>query len=101
MVRRGVGTLGLAVLFCCGGGAGSGLDAGDDNIDMVDEHSYRSSGWVRSNFDYFDKYRRKPWKVYVGEYAHHPTGGCIQGNRRAQSVVRQGYPGAVESFGVE
>lgn len=45
--------------------------AGDDHIDVVDEHSYRGSGWIRTHFDYFDKYPRKPWKVYVGEYAHH------------------------------
>ena len=49
--------------------------AGDDNIDLVDEHSYKSSGWIRSNFDYFDKYPRKPWGVYVGEYAHHHANG--------------------------
>jgi len=49
--------------------------AGDDNIDLVDEHSYRSSGWIRTNFDYFDKYKRKPWNIYVGEYAHHSGNG--------------------------
>jgi alpha-L-arabinofuranosidase len=49
--------------------------AGDENIDIVDEHSYRGSGWVRTNFDYFDKYQRKPWKIYVGEYAHHSGSG--------------------------
>lgn len=49
--------------------------AGDNDIDMVDEHSYRPSGWIRSNFDYFDKYQRKPWKLYVGEYAHHSGNG--------------------------
>lgn len=49
--------------------------AGDDNIDLVDEHSYKPSGWVRNNFDYFDKYPRKPWGVYVGEYAHHHANG--------------------------
>ncbi len=49
--------------------------AGDDAIDVVDEHSYRPSGWIRNNFDYFDKYPRKPWKIYVGEYAHHHGGG--------------------------
>jgi len=49
--------------------------AGDANIDIVDEHAYRGSGWARSNCDYFDKCPRKPWKVYVGEYAHHHGGG--------------------------
>jgi alpha-L-arabinofuranosidase len=49
--------------------------AGDENIDIVDEHAYRGAGWVRNNFDYFDKYPRKPWKVYVGEYAAHSQNG--------------------------
>jgi alpha-L-arabinofuranosidase len=43
--------------------------AGDENIDMVDEHAYRNVNWIRYNFDYFDKYVRKSWPVYVGEYA--------------------------------
>jgi alpha-L-arabinofuranosidase len=49
--------------------------AGDDNIDMVDEHAYRDASWIRTNFDYFDKYKRKPWTIYVGEYASHHGGG--------------------------
>ena len=49
--------------------------AGDAKIDIVDEHAYRPSGWARSNFDYFDKYQRKPWTVYLGEYAHHHGSG--------------------------
>jgi alpha-L-arabinofuranosidase len=49
--------------------------AGDDNIDMVDEHAYRDAAWIRTNFDYFDKYQRKPWTIYVGEYASHHGGG--------------------------
>jgi alpha-L-arabinofuranosidase len=49
--------------------------AGDENIDLVDEHSYKPSGWIRNNFDYFDKYPRKGWGVYVGEYAHHHANG--------------------------
>lgn len=49
--------------------------AGDDNIDMVDEHAYRDASWIRTNFDYFDKYQRKPWTIYVGEYASHHAGG--------------------------
>jgi alpha-L-arabinofuranosidase len=54
--------------------------AGDDNIDIVDEHAYKSAGWIRNNFDYFDTYRRTPWKVYVGEYAsHHANGDFLAG----------------------
>ncbi len=49
--------------------------AGDANIDVVDEHSYKPSGWIRNNFDYFDKYKRNPWSIYIGEYAHHHNSG--------------------------
>ncbi len=62
-------------MFWSGLNQGAIQRAGDANIDIVDEHSYRPSGWIRSNFDYFDKYPRKPWKIYVGEYAHHHGGG--------------------------
>jgi alpha-N-arabinofuranosidase len=51
--------------------------AGDDNIDIIDEHAYKGPDWIRSNFDYFDKYPRKPWKVYVGEYASHSSNGNL------------------------
>jgi len=57
--------------------------AGDNNIDIVDEHSYRDAAWIRTNFNYFDRYQRKPWKVYVGEYASHNAGGnwlCAMGD---------------------
>lgn len=54
--------------------------AGDDNIDIVDEHAYNPADWIRTNFYYFDKYQRKSWKVYVGEYAsHHANGDWISG----------------------
>jgi alpha-L-arabinofuranosidase len=43
--------------------------AGDRNIDMIDEHAYRDANWIRTRFDYFDKYKRTPWDIYVGEYA--------------------------------
>ena len=62
-------------MFWSGLNPGAIERAGDVNIDMVDEHSYKGSGWIRSNFDYFDKYTRKPWSIYVGEYAHHHGNG--------------------------
>ncbi len=49
--------------------------AGDANIDMVDEHAYSDASWIRTNFDHFDKYPRKNWSIYVGEYASHHGGG--------------------------
>ncbi|HBB93204.1 MAG: hypothetical protein A2X22_04820 [Bacteroidetes bacterium GWF2_49_14] len=52
--------------------------AGDANIDMIDEHAYRDAQWIRTNFDYFDRYKRTPWPVYVGEYAsHHAEGDML------------------------
>jgi alpha-L-arabinofuranosidase len=51
--------------------------AGDENIDIVDEHAYRDANWIRTNFDYFDKYKRTPWQVYVGEYASHHANGDL------------------------
>ncbi len=62
-------------MFWSGLNPGAIKRAGDDAIDIVDEHSYRGSGWIRTSFDYFDKYPRKPWKIYVGEYAHHHGAG--------------------------
>ena len=43
--------------------------AGDENIDMVDEHAYHAAEWPRQNFNYFDKYKRKNWSIFVGEHA--------------------------------
>lgn len=62
-------------MFWSGLNPGAIQRAGDANIDVVDEHSYKPSGWIRTNFDYFDRYPRKPWKIYVGEYAHHHNSG--------------------------
>lgn len=58
--------------------------AGDENIDMVDEHAYHNAEWPRQNFNYFDRYDRSvPWTVFVGEYAsQRGTGdwGCGMGD---------------------
>ncbi len=52
--------------------------AGDENIDMIDEHAYRDAQWIRTNYNYFDRYKRTPWTVYVGEYAsHHAQGDML------------------------
>jgi alpha-N-arabinofuranosidase len=51
--------------------------AGNENIDMIDEHAYRDADWIRTNYDYFDKYERTPWSVYVGEYASHHSNGDL------------------------
>lgn len=62
-------------MFWSGLNPGAIAKAGDESIDIVDEHSYRGSGWIRTNFDYFDRYPRKPWRIYIGEYAHHHNAG--------------------------
>ena len=62
-------------MYWSGLNPGAIAHAGDENIDMVDEHAYRDAAWIRTNFDYFDKYKRKPWTIYIGEYASHHAGG--------------------------
>ena len=49
--------------------------AGVDNIDMVDEHAYRDVNWIRSNFDWYDRYPREGWDLFVGEYASQQDNG--------------------------
>jgi alpha-L-arabinofuranosidase len=50
--------------------------AGNENIDMVDEHAYHNNNWPRQNFNYFDRYDRSvPWTVFVGEYASQEATG--------------------------
>jgi alpha-L-arabinofuranosidase len=50
--------------------------AGNENIDMVDEHAYHNNAWPRQNFNYFDRYDRSvPWTVFVGEYASQEATG--------------------------
>lgn len=42
------------------------------NVDLVDEHYYRSPEWFLSHADRYDNYDRKGPKVFAGEYACHP-----------------------------
>ena len=51
------------------------------HIDYVDEHAYKSAGWIFTHFDHFDKYPRDKWKMYVGEYA--TNAGVGTGNMEA------------------
>lgn len=41
-------------------------------VDLVDEHYYRSPEWFLSNADRYDSYDRQGPKVFAGEYACHP-----------------------------
>jgi alpha-L-arabinofuranosidase len=66
--------------------------AGDANIDMIDEHAYRESNWVRTRFDYFDKYKRTPWDIYIGEYASQRGKGdwyCDMGDAVFQMMMEK------------
>lgn len=38
-------------------------------MDIADEHAYKAAGWAMAYADWYDKYPRKDWKLYVGEYA--------------------------------
>lgn len=44
------------------------------NLDMVDEHGYKSPDWYWDNLHRFDSYDRNASTVYLGEYAAHDTG---------------------------
>ena len=43
-------------------------------IEMVDEHYYKSPAWFLQNLDFYDKYDRSRSRVYLGEYAAHDQG---------------------------
>lgn len=45
----------------------------DAPVDLVDEHYYRSGGWMRQNYNKYDRYNRGIG-VYVGEYAANASG---------------------------
>jgi alpha-N-arabinofuranosidase len=38
-------------------------------MDIADEHAYKGVYWPMIYHDWYDKYERKDWKLYVGEYA--------------------------------
>jgi alpha-L-arabinofuranosidase len=40
-----------------------------EKMDIADEHAYKAAGWPMAYADWYDKYPRKDWKLYVGEYA--------------------------------
>lgn len=42
------------------------------NVDLVDEHYYKSPKWFLENAARYDNYDRKGPKVFAGEYASHP-----------------------------
>lgn len=44
------------------------------NVDLVDEHYYKSPDWFLKNAGRYDKYPRKGPKVFAGEYAAHGKG---------------------------
>src|SRR6056300_579659 len=41
------------------------------DVELVDEHYYRSPEWFRTNANRYDSYDRKGPKVFAGEYAAH------------------------------
>jgi alpha-N-arabinofuranosidase len=52
-----------------------------DKMDFADEHAYKAAGWAMAYHDWYDKYERKDWKLYVGEYA--TNSGVGKGNMTA------------------
>jgi alpha-L-arabinofuranosidase len=52
-----------------------------DKLDIADEHTYKSIYWPMIYNDWYDKYERKDWGMYIGEYAC--NGGVGKGNMMA------------------
>lgn len=52
-----------------------------DKLDIADEHTYKSIYWPMIYNDWYDKYERKDWGMYIGEYAC--NGGVDKGNMMA------------------
>ena len=44
------------------------------NVEVVDEHYYKSPEWFKENATRYDNYDRKGPKIFAGEYAAHPKG---------------------------
>jgi len=45
--------------------------AGENKVNMVDEHYYKEPDWFMKNLHRYDTYDRKASHIYVGEYAAH------------------------------
>jgi alpha-L-arabinofuranosidase len=50
-------------------------------MEFADEHAYKGAGWAMVYHDWYDKYKRDDWKLYVGEYAC--NSGVGSGNMEA------------------
>ena len=48
--------------------------ARDMDLEMVDEHGYKSPQWLWDNTDRFDSFDRDEAKIYLGEWAAHDEG---------------------------
>ncbi|MCA9734263.1 alpha-L-arabinofuranosidase [candidate division KSB1 bacterium] len=52
-----------------------------DNIDIVDEHFYRTPDWFLENVDFYDGYDRSGPKIFVGEWGAQSVGVASPDNR--------------------
>ena len=53
------------------------IRAAGDQVDIIDEHSYRPLYWPVNNFDSFAKYPRDvKWELYIGEFATNSNVGA-------------------------
>ena len=51
--------------------------------EIVDEHFYRPPDWFLENTDYYDSFKRKGPKIFVGEYAAQSEGVARPDNRNS------------------
>lgn len=52
-----------------------------DNIDIVDEHFYRTPDWFLENVNFYDDYDRNGPKIFVGEWGAQSVGVASPDNR--------------------
>ena len=68
----------------------------ENNIQMVDEHGYKSPSWFWQNINRFDEYKRTGTKVYLGEYAAHESN---RANTLRSALAEAAYMTSLERNG--
>jgi alpha-N-arabinofuranosidase len=68
------------------------------NIDIIDEHAYKSPSWLFENSSRYDSYDRKGPQIFVGEWASHTKnkGGDINVNNWLAALSESAFMTGLE-----
>ncbi|MFS0490680.1 alpha-L-arabinofuranosidase C-terminal domain-containing protein [Leadbetterella byssophila] len=68
------------------------------NIDIIDEHAYKSPSWLYENTSRYDSYDRKGPQIFVGEWASHTKnkGGDINVNNWLAALSESAFMTGLE-----